>query len=286
MQVQGDSVERTRRRRWRRGGWRRRGLCRLGALAGAGERLPGRRFGAASALRGAFSRNDLGQRFDPIRVIEQLQDAVDLEPARRHPDVAFEFGPRELSRNLQPRPDADVAELVVDDFEVLRIEREVDGPDLPRVHGELAGDGELFAVLVEDFEAADPHDVRLQVDAGVESGVRRPEARHGERAVPDLDEPLEMGIPTGARDADVGFERATNRGHGRREALNDAEVERRRLQPEVDGVFGCPGDVLVRPFLKSACRQRAASSNRHSGRLLQCGVEGDAIARVVHVCDE
>ena len=103
------------------------------------------------------------------------------------------FGRVELAGNLQVRPDADVAELVVDDFEVLRLEREVDGPDLPLVHGELAGDGELLAVLVEDFEAADAHDVRLEVDAGVETGVRRPEARHGERAVPDVDEPLEMG---------------------------------------------------------------------------------------------
>ncbi len=150
------------------------------------------------------------------------------------------FGPRQLSRDLQVRPDADVAELVVDDLEVLRLEREVDGADLPRVHGELAGNGELLAVLVEDLEAADAHDVRLEVDAGVESRVRRPEPRHGERAVPDLDEPLD---DAGSRPEPVTRTSASSVpptcGHGGRESLNDAEVQRRRLQPEVDGVFGC-----------------------------------------------
>ena len=69
-----------------------------GALAGARQRLPRCLLGAAGALGGAFGRNDLGQRLDAIRVVEQLQDAVDLEPAGRHPDVAFELWPRRARR--------------------------------------------------------------------------------------------------------------------------------------------------------------------------------------------
>ena len=119
-----------------------------------------------------------------------------------------------------------------------RLEREVHGADLPLVHGELAGDGELLAVLVEDLEAPDAHDVGLEIDAGVEPRIRGAEPRHRERAVPDLDESDEVGVAAGAGDPHVSLERAADLGDGGRESLNDAEVQRRRLQPEVDGVFG------------------------------------------------
>ena len=122
------------------------------------------------------------------------------------------------------------------------------------MHGELAGDGELLAVLVEDLESPDAHDVGLEIDAGVEPRVRRAESRHRESAVPDLEESDEVGIAAGPGDPHVSLERAADLGDGGRESLNDAEVQRRRLQPDVDGVLGRSGDV---PAL---CRLECASS--------------------------
>ena len=65
-----------------------------------------------------------------------------------------------------------------------RLEREVHGADLPLVHGELPRDGELLAVLVEDLESADAHDVGLEIDAGVETRVGRAEPRHARKRRP------------------------------------------------------------------------------------------------------
>ena len=228
----------------RRGaGGRRRRRAPDCALTGADQGLARRLLCAAGALGGALGGDDLRQRLDAVRVVEELQDPVDLEPAGRDPHVPFELRPRQLAGHLQTRADAHVAKLVVDDLEVLRLEREVHGADLPLVHGELAGDGELLAVLVEDLEPADAHDVGLEVDAGVEAGVRGPESRHREGAVPDVDETDEVRVAAGAGDAHVSLERAADLGDGGREPLNDAEVERRRLHPDVDRILRRSGDV-------------------------------------------
>ena len=91
-----------------------------------------------------------------------------------------------------------------------RLEREVHGADLPLVHGELTGDGELLAVLVEDLESPDAHDVRLEIDAGVEARIGGAESRHRECAVPDLDVSDEVRVAAGPRDPDVSLERAAD----------------------------------------------------------------------------
>ena len=68
------------------------------------------------------------------------------------------------------------------------LERDVDGADLALVHRELARDGELLAVLVENLEPPQADEVGLEIDAGIEAAIRGADLRHRERAVPDLDE--------------------------------------------------------------------------------------------------
>ena len=266
-------------------GWR--GRWRLPAPPRLAER-PDRRGPGPGASRparcrhsrGARGRHDLRQRLDAVRIVEEAQDAVDLEAAGRHADVPFELRSRQLSRDLQRGPDPDVTKLVVDDLEVLRLEREVHGADLSFVHRELAGDGELLAVLVEDLETPDAHDVGLEIDAGVEAGVRRAQSRHRERAVPDLEESDDVRIAAGPGDPHVSLERAPDLRDGGRESLNDAEIQRRRLQPDVDGVLRRAGDVPARRGLEHGRRHRPAGGDRDAGRLLQRRVERDPVARV------
>ena len=144
-------------------------LASLSSLTGAGQSLACRVLGAAGTLAGPRGRHDFRQRLDAVRIVEEAQDAVDFEAAGRDADVPFELRSRQLSRDLQRGSHPEVTQLVVDDLEVLRLEREVHGADLSFVHRELAGDGELLAVLVEDLKTPDAHDVRLEIDAGVEA---------------------------------------------------------------------------------------------------------------------
>ena len=101
---------------------------------------------------------------------------------------------------------------------------------------ELAGDVQRLAVLVENRELLQAHLLGLEIDPRVQAGVRHAAGGNAERAALDVDESLQVRILAGAGDADVGLERAGDVGDLRREALDDAEVQRRRLDVEVDGV--------------------------------------------------
>ena len=91
------------------------------ALTGACQGLaasPPRR--CPRTLGRALGGHDLRQRLDAVRVVEQLQDPVDLEPPGGDPHLAFELAAASSSPvTFSFVADADVAELVVDDLEVL-----------------------------------------------------------------------------------------------------------------------------------------------------------------------
>ena len=170
---------------------------------------PPRRRRQLSAVRSADTTSR--QRLDAVRVVEQLQDAVDLEAARRRCArhlLACGRVSSPVTLSARPTPTSPSSLSMISKFS--RLERDVDGADLSLVHRELAGDRQLLAVLVENLETPDTDDVGLEIDARVETRVRRPEPRHGERAVLDVDESLEVRIAAGPGDADVGLQRAAD----------------------------------------------------------------------------
>ena len=75
------------------------------------------------------------------------------------------------------------------------------------VHGEAAADRHRLLVLVEDPEFADRDLVRLQVDARVESRVRRAEIGRRERAALDVDRAVEVRVVARARHLEVRLQR-------------------------------------------------------------------------------
>ena len=96
-----------------------------------------------------------------------------------------------------------------------------------------------------------------------------------------------MRIAPGPGDADVSLERAADSRHGGRESLKDAEVQRRRLHPDVDRVLRRSGDVLGPcPLEETVVGTDAARGNRDARRLLQRRVEGNPLTPIVDVGDE
>ena len=112
-----------------------------------------------------LSRDDVGKGLDRIRIIEKLQDLVDLyargvEPHRpRHPR------PPDLAGDLERHLRLNVAELVVQELEIVRVDADVDRADLPFVYRKLPRDRQLLSVVIEQLELLDPHDIGLQLDA-------------------------------------------------------------------------------------------------------------------------
>ena len=117
-------------------------------------------------------------------------------------------------------------------------------------------------------------------------GVRGAESRHREGAILDVDEADDVRVAAGAGHPHVCLERAAHPGDGRGETLNDSQVERRRLHPDIHRVLWRSGDVRARPLLEGAERHGTARGHRHARRLLQRRVERNAVVRVVHVGDE
>ena len=76
--------------------------------------------------------------------------------------VPTNLRPAQLAGDGELAVDVDITELVVDDLEVVGIDRDVDGADLAGVHGELAGDVQRLAVLVENRELLQSHLVGLE----------------------------------------------------------------------------------------------------------------------------
>jgi hypothetical protein len=82
----------------------------------------------------------------------------------------------------------------------------------------------------------------------------------------------------------VRFERAGDVGHLTGESLDEAQVDRRRLDVQIDRVARGLGDVAAaRTRLEQGRRHAALRRDRFGRRLLQRRIDG---ARVVHVGDE
>ena len=80
----------------------------------------------------------------------------------------------------------------------------------------------------------DVHLVRLQVDFALQVGVADAGRLDGERRVVDGDDAGRVRVGGRAGDVDLRLQRAGDVGQRRREALNQAEIDRRALDVQVD----------------------------------------------------
>ena len=71
------------------------------ALTGACESLTRRVLGARGALAGTLGRYHLRQRLDAVWVVEEPQDAVELQAPGRDADIPFELRTRQFPRDLE-----------------------------------------------------------------------------------------------------------------------------------------------------------------------------------------
>ena len=84
------------------------GLSSLLRLAAAGalrvrQRLTGRILGAPAVLRRLIGRHDVRHRVHRVRVVEQRQYLVDLQPRRLELDLPFDLRPPQLAGDLEVR---------------------------------------------------------------------------------------------------------------------------------------------------------------------------------------
>ena len=194
-----------------------------------------------STVRSA--ETDLGQRLLRIRGVEQLEHPIDFDAGRVEPHVAHDLGPPDLAGDLQRRLDLDVAELVVQQLEVVGVDADVDAAEVPLVDRQLTRNAQLFAMVVEQLELLDLHAIRLQLDPRRQAGERAARRRHAERAILDVDKALEVRILSRAANVDIGFERAGDVRELGGESLDDRQVDGRRLHLEIDRVAGRRLDV-------------------------------------------
>ena len=106
-----------------------------------------------------------------------------------------------LAGQLQVRFEVHVAKLVVEQLEVVGVDRDIDGAALPLVDGEVPLDRQRLAVLVEDLElrarGSDPAAAR-SASSGRENA--RAGLRHGEGAVLKVDVAAQVRVGAGAGD--------------------------------------------------------------------------------------
>ena len=84
--------------------------------------------------------------------------------------VAHELRAPQLAGELQRRLHLHVAELVVQHLKVVRLDGDVDVAQLTRMDGELSGDAQLLAMVIEQLELLDL--VRLPASARPASSGR------------------------------------------------------------------------------------------------------------------
>ena len=141
-------------------------------------------------------------------------------------------------------------------------------------------------MLVEDLESRNVDAVGLELDARRHPAEAGAGLRDRETAVLNVDVSLKMRILTGARDAHVGLQRPGHVRHLVGEALNDAEIDPRRLDSHIECIASRGLDVsrdAGRIRLQRAHRNGALRGQLHARRLLQPRVQHDPIAAVVRV---
>jgi hypothetical protein len=101
----------------------------------------------------------------------------------------------ELARDSHVRIELDVGELVVDDLELIGLDRDLHAADLPLVHGELARDAQRVLVFVEQAELLDLDAIGGEHDPRVEARVSAlRQLGDGEGPIADVDRPAQVRV--------------------------------------------------------------------------------------------
>ena len=162
-------------------------------------------------------------------------------------------------------------------------------PTCQLVDREIAGDRQRALVVVEHRDVVDVDLVGLQIDLPLQVRVADAGRLDGERRLVDGDHAGRMRIGRGAGDVDLRLQRAGDVGQRGREALHQAEIDRRAVDVQIDAIARrrsarrAPAARLPRSR-RLEQRDRHVALRRQVGRrvLLQLGVEREAGARVVH----
>ena len=168
-------------------------------------RFRGRRNGAPRRSTGRRHRSrrlrlEL-RRLHRVRIARgHREHPAHVDGARVHGERAFDAGLPELARDSHVRIELDVGELVVDDLELIGLDRDLHAADLALVHGELARHAQRVLVFVQQAELLDLDAIGRQRDPRVEAGVAAlRQLGDGEGAIADVDGPAQVRVPAATR---------------------------------------------------------------------------------------
>jgi hypothetical protein len=158
------------------------------------------------------------------------------------------FDPRlpEFARDAHVCIELDVGQPVVDDLELIRLDRDLHAPDLPLVNRELTRHAERVLVFVEEAERLDLNAIGCQRDPRVEpavSALRQIGDREGPIAY--VDRPAQVRVSGRAGHPHVCLECATHLGDLRHESRDQPEAEGAALHRDVQLLAGTCSQMLV-----------------------------------------
>ena len=95
------------------------------------------------------------------RRLSETHDLVEVEPAGRYAEIAADLRRPQLADEFHRALHAQVAQLVVDDFEIVRGNPQMEVAHFAGVHGEVAGERQRAVVIVEHGDLVDVHAIGL-----------------------------------------------------------------------------------------------------------------------------
>ena len=199
-------------------------------IAAGRRRVRGRCFGDTVVRLGRFGR--------VRRRRHERERLIEIDFAGRQPEVAAQSRRAQIARDFETALNPDIAQLVVENLEVIGRDVELHAADATLVERDIAAERQRVVVVVEDGDLGDMDAVGLQLEAGHHVRVDASGRLDLHPAVGDCQGAFGPGIGGSAADPQVCFGQTLHIGQRGRKALHESQIDRAAVDGEIDAVAG------------------------------------------------